>query len=376
MQFSKDLNLNSNFFADAIEHHVQSVSPELMLTDVVTLMTQGANQIPLAAKPRADTDRSPTRRSSCVLIVQNSKLVGIFTERDVVKLTVEGIDFAVTTVGEVMSSPVITIEEKDLEDDIRAALFLFRRYQIRHLVAIDKSNRAIGTVTPDSIRHVMRPTNLLKLRRVAEVMTTEVIHAQVSVSVMRLAQLMAEHQVSCVVITKTFQANKQSPTKIEPVGIVTERDLVKMRSQRLNLIEIFAGEVMSNPLSLLNPEDSLWAAHEEMQRRKVQRLVVSWDSGTKIGILTQTNLLRVFDSVEHNAVIEAVRQALTELKLTPVADTPQTSASNLQDLLARIQGNLQYLVDIKDLTREHQQFYLQLAIADVRKIGNLLDISV
>ncbi|MFM9156857.1 MAG: CBS domain-containing protein, partial [Dolichospermum sp.] len=135
-------------------------------------------------------------------------------------------------------------------------------------------------VSPESIRQVLRPTNLLKMRRVSEVMTNQVIHAAPTASVLKLAQMMAKHQVSCVVITKSGSGNDDEST-YKPVGIVTERDIVQFQALGLNLPEIQAKTVMSTPLFLLSPEDSLWSAHQEMQKRRVQRLVVSWDWGAK-----------------------------------------------------------------------------------------------
>ncbi|MGQ4647837.1 CBS domain-containing protein [Lyngbya aestuarii] len=61
-----------------------------------------------------------------------------------------------------------------------------------------------------------------------------------------------------------------------PVGIITERDIVQFQSLQLDLSQTKAETVMSTPLFMLSPEDSLWTAHQEMQQRYLRRLVVSW----------------------------------------------------------------------------------------------------
>lgn len=71
---------------------------------------------------------------------------------------------------------------------------------------------------------------------------------------------------------------------------------------------------MSTPLFLLTPEDSLWKAHQEMQRRHVRRLVVSWNGGKGLGIVTQTSLLKVFDPVEMYEVIETLQRTIKQLE--------------------------------------------------------------
>jgi signal-transduction protein with cAMP-binding, CBS, and nucleotidyltransferase domain len=86
---------------------------------------------------------------------------------------------------------------------------------------------------------------------------------------------------------------------------------------------------MSTPLFLLSPEDSLWTAHQEMQTRKVGRLVVSWNWGQNLGIVTQTSLLRVFDPMEMYGVIENLQQTIQQLMAERVQNNPLASSKDL-----------------------------------------------
>ena len=101
-----------------------------------------------------------------------------------------------------------------------------------------------------------------------------------------------------------------------------------MQSLLLNLIDTSAEEVMSTPLFLLSPEDSLWTAHQEMQKRQVRRLLVAWNWGRGLGIVTQTSLLRVFDPLEMSWVIDTLQRTLdqrnaeTDRLLPPPLGTP------------------------------------------------------
>ncbi|MFM7795100.1 MAG: CBS domain-containing protein, partial [Microcystis panniformis] len=203
---------------------------------------------------------------------------------------------------------LITLPQQSAQD-IFAALFLFRRYRIRHLPIVDDQGHLIGVISHESIRQILRPANLLRFRRVSDVMTTQVVQAPLTATVLQLAQLMAEHRVSCVVITQ-----RNSEDNDYPVGIVTERDLVQFQAVQIDLHKTRAQTVMSTPLFLLNPEDSLWTAHQEMQKRRVGRLVVSWNWGRGLGIVTQTSLLRVFDPMEMYGVIENLQQTIQQLE--------------------------------------------------------------
>ena len=307
-----DSFINAPAMNEALDLQPLTVTAETLLVDAIALMSETRGQSCLLASSNLATEDISINesRSSCVLVMENSQLLGIFTERDIVRLVANHTSFTGVKIGEVMNQPVITLKEAHFQD-IFAALFLFRRYRIRHLPIVDNRDQLVGVVSPESIRQILRPTNLLKLRRVSEVMTTKVIRASMDYAAIDLAKLMATFRVSCIVIT---QEDDKDEDIIRPVGIVTERDIMQFQSLDLSLSKISAGDIMSTPLFLLTPEDSLWTAHQEMQRRRVRRLVVSWNWGQELGIVTQTTLLRVFDPMEMYGVIETLQRTVKQLK--------------------------------------------------------------
>ena len=367
---------------DAIDKRPLVVTPNTSLIDVVNLMNQTRGNSCFLPDFDSEMGFSSMQgtRSSCILVIEENKLLGIFTERDVVKLTAMGRDFTGVKIADVMIHPVITLVETSFRD-IFAALFLFRRYRIRHLVIVNEEKEVVGIISPESIRQVLRPTNLLKMRRVSEVMTTQVIHAAPTASVLSLAQMMAEHKISCVVITTTDTENDVL-SAFKPVGIVTERDVVQFQGLGLNLSEIQAKTVMSTPLSLLSPDDSLWFAHKEMQKRRVRRLVVSWDWGAKLAIVTQTSLLRIFDPLEMYGVMETLQLTVAQLeteKAKYLQDQNKSqelegivSDENLDNLITTVESRIEHLIKNPDLSKELQQMYLGLATTEIQKIRHCL----
>lgn len=288
----------------AIDRHPLTVLPTTPLAEAITLLCQTQRSMSLGN----DLEVESQAHTSCLLVVSEGELVGILTERDVVRLTAVAYDFERALVADVMISPVVTLPVESASD-IFAAIFLFRRYRIRHLPIVDDLGKLIGVVSHESIRQILRPANLLRLRRVADVMTTEVIHAPLTTSLLELAKLMSTNRVSCVVIAQLDDEGNS-----RPVGIVTERDVMQFQGVQIDLLETQAQAVMSTPLFLLNPDDSLWAAHQEMQQRRVGRLVVSWNWGKGLGIVTQTSLLKAFDPIEMYGVIENLRQTIEQLE--------------------------------------------------------------
>jgi CBS domain-containing protein len=289
----------------AIDRQPLIVLPTTLLNQAIALLCQTQRRMCLGNELLIE----PQAHTSCLLVVSDEELVGILTERDVVRLTSVAYDFDRALVADVMISPVVTLPIQSASD-IFAAIFLFRRYRIRHLPIVDDLGKLIGVVSHESIRQILRPANLLRLRRVADVMTSEVIQAPLNTSLLELAKLMSSHRVSCVVITQLDREGNLSP-----VGIVTERDIMQFQGVQIDLVNTQAQTVMSTPLFLLNPDDSLWAAHQEMQNRRVGRLVVSWNWGQGLGIVTQSSLLKAFDPIEMYGVIENLRQKIEQLEL-------------------------------------------------------------
>lgn len=308
---SQDRFFTSPDLEAAIDRSPLIIPPDISLLRAIALMGQARGiSCAIEANDIANEFTLPQKnRSGCALIMENSKLLGILTERDIVKLTAQELIFEDVLVAEVMTQPVITLAQSNFKD-IFAALFLFRRYRIRHLPLVDELDRMVGVISPETIRQAMRPANLLKLRRVADVMSKNIVHAPSNTTVLKIASLMAQHRVSCIVITEL----DEDEDIIIPVGIITERDILQFKFLQARLDKLEAKQVMSSPLFLLSPEDSLLMANQEMQRRRVRRLVVSWNWGRGLGIVTQTSILRIFDPMEMYGVIETLQSTVQQLE--------------------------------------------------------------
>jgi PAS domain S-box-containing protein len=350
------MNATSQFTLPILERVIDrtpiTVSPDTLLIDVISLISkaQGCNCALSNADQSLNLNLLARKHSSCVLVIEAAQLVGVLTERDVVKLTAAGVNLAGVRVAEVMTRNVVTLTMTNPEQTSLGALTLLRQHRIRHLPVLDAEGQLLGIITPTSIRQVLQPANLLRLSRVEEAMTTEVIHAPRTTSVLEIAQQMADARVSCIVITELageqFHPSQDGPC-LDPLGIITERDIVQFRALELNLAQIQAETVMSGPLFCLHPSDSLWEAHQQMQARYVQRLVVAGAQGELVGIITQTSLLQVLDPLEIAGIVEALQQQVeertTELRQTnqrlqqEIAERHQVEVA-LQDHQQRLQA--------------------------------------
>ncbi|MEM1395344.1 MAG: diguanylate cyclase [Cyanobacteria bacterium P01_H01_bin.150] len=276
-------------------------------------LTQAINFEPLRVKANASLEDVLTllgqTKNSCVLVVEQQKLIGIYTERDVVRMTAEKQNFAGLTIADVMSKNVISITASEITD-IFLALNLMRRNRIRHLPVLNEFQQLIGIVTPKTIRKVFKPVDMLRNRLVHELMETRVIQASPLTNVLDIALLMAKNRISCVVIN-----NENTAKESYPIGIITELDIVRLRAKYVDFSCIQAKKVMSAPLKPIKKDNTLWLAHQRMEQEKIRRLVVIDSEGKLSGIITQSSLLQVLDPLEMQATINILQQTVNEQTL-------------------------------------------------------------
>lgn len=118
---------------------------------------------------------------------------------------------------------------------------------------------------------------------VSDVMSRKLITADVSETAETIGGKMTAARTGCVIVIREAQ----------PVGIVTERDMVvKVISKNLQPSTVKAEALMSTPLITISPEKSTELASREMVRHKIRRLPVV--QGKKlIGIVTDSDLLSI-----------------------------------------------------------------------------------
>ena len=331
-----------------LEHLIDTypliTSPETPLINVITLMGQGRRTYSLSnlgSTSGQETQSSahltkrqpfgahltPLVPASCVLVMEGTSLVGVFTARDLVYLTASQVNLREIKMADVMTPSVVTLTLSD-SCNLFTVLSLLHQHQISELPVLDPQGQLMGMITVESICRGLPPMNLLKWQRVSAAMTTSVIQAPLNASVLSLAHHMRQERGSYVVLTEEglnvgklnvegYFANIQ-PSNLQPstpVGIVTERDLVQLVQLSLiglDLSKTQAQMVMKTPLLSLSPDDSLWTAHQQMQQWQLQHGLVYSESDQWLGVFTQQELLRSLDPMQMMGVIDTLQQTVEE----------------------------------------------------------------
>ena len=85
------------------------------------------------------------RQIGAAAVMENNELVGVFSERDVLRLVVnEGRDPDRTRVGDVMSTKLNCIH---MDDTTHMAKALMHTQHVRHLIVVDSENRYGGMIS-------------------------------------------------------------------------------------------------------------------------------------------------------------------------------------------------------------------------------------
>jgi CBS domain-containing protein len=118
------------------------------------------------------------------------------------------------------------------------------------------------------------------------IMSSPVIHVAPHATVAQALRTMIDHNIGAVVVVDGESV----------VGVFTERDLTRRLLDGGDLLESEVREVMSTPVTTVNPADEVVFIFRLMTEKGIRRLPVI-DGGLLVGIVTERDLLRWVDAV-------------------------------------------------------------------------------
>ena len=84
----------------------------------------------------------------------------------------------------------------------------------------------------------------------------------------------------------------------KPVGIFTERDLIRKMARDRQYLNMPISEVMSKPLTVISPRATIWDAISLMGKLNIRRLPVM-ENNALLGILTEKDIMRLILSQQN-----------------------------------------------------------------------------
>ena len=216
-----------------------------------------------------------------------ANITGLLSESDVIRrVMAQGLNVRETTVGRVMSSPLLTIGSDRLMLD---ASHVMEKHGIRHL-CVAEGQKIVGLISiRDLVKYfvnaekgpirdlddVYRPLSVL-MRRDIECVDREV-------SLLTAAKVMADKRIGALMVTKSG----------EVTGIVTERDFIhKSLAQDQDPAQIRVESVMTRTLIDIDINRTVHDASDLMAENHIRHLPVT-ENHKIVGILSVRDLIKM-----------------------------------------------------------------------------------
>lgn len=136
---------------------------------------------------------------------------------------------------------------------------------------------------------------------VKEIMSTPPITCSPEDSVKEVIKKMIKYNIGSVVIVKDKK----------PVGIITERDIVRRYlSKRLNLFTK-AKSIMSSPVNVVKEDTKVLDAAKLMVDYGIKKLPVINEKGEIVGLISESDIVR-----NANSIIDVLKE-ISETKFNP-----------------------------------------------------------
>lgn len=138
---------------------------------------------------------------------------------------------------------------------------------------------------------------------VNEVMKHSVISIDSSMTVQDAAKMMDDASIGAIVVLENGIA----------VGIITERDIVRRIVSKEKPLSTSVKDVMSSPLIVINPDDSVWELAQLMKMRKIHR-VPAVKENKLVGIVTTSDIVKLVGIGSDSEMAKITEQILLRMK--------------------------------------------------------------
>jgi len=276
---------------------------DIMSRETVTATTE--DTVFSAAKKMSENN------VSCVIVVDDERVIGILTDKDVLKgVAKHDREFRRLRVEERMSRPVEVVSP---ESSVIEAGKTLETRGIKRLPVVE-AGRLVGVVTQTDIARGLIAISPLKA--VSDIMTTNVTSIDTAATIAEAAQLMSAQGISSLIALHRHGV----------AGIITEKDLLRrVVALHKDPMQVQVVDVMSFPMISIPPSYSILSAAKKMDMMHLRRLVVMADNQI-YGIVTQTDITR------------SIRAELERLQ-----QQQRVSAAELNTLIGHVKEDLERL---------------------------------
>lgn len=266
------------------------------------IMTTQVTSAPAISTVRAVMETMVAEDVGRVIIHDNDRPVGIFTERHVLRQVANrNLDSKMVAVASVMTSPIRGI---DHGADIVDALAEMLRGKIRHLQVYGESGEVIGIV---SMRRILAIAvelgqGLSEHQTIGSILLHGALSLEDSAPVADAIEIMVRKDATAVVVTAASK----------PIGIFTERDvLTRVVDREIDCKRVTVKNVMTSPLATMPITALVGEVLAEMYRRDIRNMPVIGERGELCGLVSMADVLQYARAFN---IEESVRKTWREIQ--------------------------------------------------------------
>lgn len=270
---------------------------KVLLSEILTRSVKTV--APDAAISGVLVDMASLKISCIVAVDAERRPLGIFTERDAVRLLAERRGLGTLKMAEVMSTPPFS---SSADIDFREAYRLLQERGFRHLVVVDGEGRLQGIVTEGDFLQRLDVGDLSEFKSAEKVMSRNIVTVDIAAPITDAIGLMSRNRYSCVVVTR----------EQIPYGILTERDIVRLAPVIDDVGDTPVRSVVRTPLITAPPDMTLPDAIKLMAQHKIRHLVVT-ENDKLLGLLTRHDLVKTLQGSYVHFLHETIQVQRNEL---------------------------------------------------------------
>jgi|GEM_PF-326687 diguanylate cyclase (GGDEF)-like protein/PAS domain S-box-containing protein len=217
-------------------------------------------------------------RCSSIVVVENGHAIGIWTERDALKLDFSDVAAYDQPIGESMTRKVKSIEGDTLISD---AGLRFKQEKVRHLLVVKPDGSPMGMLSQTDVVLNHGVEHYLTFRDVRSVMSKSMVLLYAHTPLSQAARRMHDEGAEAAIVVSD---------EWEDDGIVTERDIVRMIAERRTGT---VGDAATRPVVSVHPNSTLLAARNLFSQHGFRHLAVRDESGSIMGLLCFSDILSI-----------------------------------------------------------------------------------
>lgn len=216
---------------------------------------------------------------SSIVIIEQGSPQGIITEKDIIRLvSTSDPDLELLTAADIMTSPVRTMYA---DCDFQQAYEQMQKESLRHIIVINRDGSLKGIATETDFVQHLGFEYLAEIKHVEAVMERVILFVAADSTLRHAFKIMNDKKISSVVVGNSKEAK----------GILTERDVVRLLDDQVDLNKAVVSQYMSSPVASILGGTSLLEARHIMEEKKIRRLLVCDADGNTIGLLTRQHLI-------------------------------------------------------------------------------------